>query len=194
MACDQGSDAKPAAADEKEEASKDEAAAKDESKPKDAPEAKPKADAPDPCALLSKDDLIRVAKVPADLEVKVGVGKFMKQLCEYEWRLPGEKKLFSTKIGVAIPKRPLADAEAAKAAYKKSLDELAKAMATNGKPPEFEAISGVGDEASWYASMKQLSVRKDDALFHVSVSQAKDDKPAALALAKSLAEAIIKAR
>lgn len=188
-ACDADSaeDSEPAAA-EKKGAKKDDAPAKDDARPKG------KAEGPDPCALLSKEDLVRVAKVPADVEVSIGTGKFMKELCEYQWKLPGEQKLFSTKVGVAIPKRPLPDAKSAKAAYTRSLEELAKAMTTNGKPPELETIEGVGDEASWYASMKQLSVRKDDALFHISISQSKDDKPAALALAKSLADAVIKAR
>lgn len=193
-ACDEDSsaDAKPAAAEEKSEKGskkKGEGSKKDGgSKPK------AKAGAPDPCALLSKEDLVRVAKVPADVEVSMGTGKFMKEVCEYQWKLPGEAKLFSTKVSVAIPRRPLPDAKSAKAAYTKSLEELAKAMTTNGKAPEFEPMAGVGDEASWYASMKQLSVRKDDALFHISITQSKDDKPAALELAKALADAVIKAR
>lgn len=118
----------------------------------------------------------------------------MKEVCQYEWQLPGEKKRFTTKVDVAIPRRPLPNVDSAKAAYAKSLEELAKAMTTDGKAPEFEAVDGVGDEASWYASMKQLSVRNDEALFHISISQATDDKAAALALAKSLAAAVIEAR
>lgn len=191
-ACDESSES---AAAEKTPEGKGEASEKKVEKAKeDAPKAKTKADAPDPCALLSKEDLMRVAKVPADVEVTMGTGKFMKEVCEYQWKLPGEQKLFSTKVSVAVPRRPLPNAKSAEAAYSKSLDELAKAMTTNGKAPEFETVEGVGDQASWYAGMKQLSVRKDEALFHISVTQAKDDKPAALALAKALAGAVIAAR
>ena len=197
-ACDEDStaDSKPAAAEkksEKESKKKDEGSKK-ESKKKDEGAKNAKAATPDPCALLSKEDLVRIAKIPADVEVSMGTGKFMKEVCEYQWKLPGEAKLFSTKVSVAIPRRPLPDVKSAKAAYTKSLEELAKAMTTNGKAPEFEPTKGVGDEASWYASMKQLSVRKDDALFHISITQSKDDKPAALELAKALADAVIKAR
>jgi len=173
-------DDKAAAADAKAADAKDDGDAK-----------KAENDGPDPCALLAETKLREVAKIPEAATMEVGVDKFTKQLCQYKWKNPDETKRFSGRVDVAIPKRSFADAGSAKAGYDKSLEELAKAMTTGGKKPEFEAVEGIGDAASWYAGLAQLSVVSGNRLFHVSISQMGNDKAAALALAKDVAKAIL---
>lgn len=146
---------------------------------------------PDPCALLSESKLIEAAKIPSDASVEIGVGRFMKELCEYQWKTPGESRRYSGKVGVAIPKQALANSAAAEAAYDQSLRGLAEAMTTNGVPPELLTVDGVGDEASWYPAQRQLSVRAGAQLFHVSVSLPNEDGQVPFELAKAIAGAIL---
>jgi hypothetical protein len=80
---------------------------------------------------------------------------------------------------------------AATKGFTEGIQKLQAAMKAGDKLPEMTPIEGVGADASWYASMKQLSVRKGAVVFHLTISKMGNDKAAALTLAKALSTAMV---
>ena len=139
----------------------------------------------DPCSLLSEDKLRELAEIDAEQPVEIGADKFLKTVCTYKWdklRTDGSKML--ARVGVSVPGRAPETVEAATAKFKKALESTAKSMGGS-----YEAVEGIGDEAAWNGSLRQVAVRqgKNIAFFDVN---AFTEKPANRAFAEEIAKAI----
>lgn len=193
-ACDPASKESPSTSEDKAdkaEASADKDADKGDAKPS-AKGDKAKGDKKklDPCTTLTEAKVRAAAEVAEGVEIKIEAGKFVKNVCEYQWRNDGEARLFSGKISIGVP-RTTVTADNAATIYTRGLEELDKAMAVDGKPPESSEVAGVGEQAHWYPSMSQLSVQNGALVRHITISTSgpKDDA-ARLALAKKIAAVI----